>query len=88
MAETLEAVKTVETLVEVKKSNTLYPAVEEMTFRAIVADEKEAYALLRAIQILVNELGATQIIQLMNKVEQKPSILQQARNYLPYILKL
>lgn len=67
---------------------TVYPTVEEMTFRAIISSEAEGYALLRAVQILVNELGATQLVALMNKVEKKPSIMQQAKTYLPYILSL
>ncbi len=65
-----------------------YPMVEEMTFRAIINSEKEGYALLRAIQMLVNEMGANTIITLMDKIEKKPNLLMQAKNYLPYILKL
>jgi hypothetical protein len=73
---------------EDKKPAAVYPLVEEMTFRAIISNEAEGYALLRAVQILVNELGATQIVALMNKIEKKPSIMQQAKTYLPYILSL
>jgi len=63
----------------------VYPMVEEMTFRAIIKSEKEGYELLRAIQILVNELGGETIVQLMNKVEQKPQLLQKAKSMLPYL---
>ena len=62
--------------------------VEECTFRAIIQSEAEGMKLLRAIQILVNEMGAGTIIGLMDKIEKKPSLMQQAKQYLPYILAL
>lgn len=68
-----------------KEPSKLYPTVEEMTFRGIIKSEEEGYALLRAIQILVNELGATAIIQVVKAIEQNPKILQQVKTYLPYI---
>ena len=71
--------------VEVKPTK-LYPMVEEMTFRGIIQSEEQGMALLRAIQILVNELGAPTIIQVVAAIEKKPQLLQQAKSYLPYIL--
>lgn len=66
----------------------IYPIVEEMTFRGIIQSEEQGMALLRAVQILVNELGATSIIQVMSAIEKKPQLLQQAKTYLPYITML
>ena len=63
----------------------MYPAVEEMTFRGIIKSEEEGYALLRAVQILVNELGADTIIKAVAAVEKKPKLLQQAKSYLPFL---
>lgn len=69
---------------EVKKV-TLYPTVEEMTFRGIINSEEEGYALLRAVQMLVNSLGATTIIKVMAAVEKKPQLMDRAKSFLPYI---
>lgn len=69
-------------------STKTYPTVEEMTFKGIVKSEEEAYALLRAVQILVNELGAETIIKVVGTVEKKPQLLQKAKTYLPYISML
>lgn len=63
----------------------IYPMVEEMTFRAIIKSEKEGYELLRAVQILINEFGTEIPIQLVNKIEQKPQLLQKAKSMMPYI---
>jgi len=63
----------------------VYPLVEEMTFRAIIASEQDGYKLLRAIQILVNELGGEQIVSIMDKMESNPSLMQKAKSYLPYL---
>lgn len=71
-----------------KKPATVYPIVEEMTFRAVINNDTEGYALLRAIQILVNEFGAAPLIAIMTKIEKNPNLLQQAKTYLPYILSL
>lgn len=65
-----------------------YPAVEEMTFRGIIKSEAEGMALLRAIQILVYELGAATIIQVVGAIEKKPDLLAKAKSYLPYITML
>ena len=76
----------VEEVVEVKEAVAkIYPMVEEMTFRAIIKSEKEGYEILRAVQILINELGSETIVQLINKVEQKPQLLQKAKSMLPYL---
>jgi len=71
--------------VEVKPSQ-VYPMVEEMTFRGIIQSEEQGLFGLRAIQILVNELGLATIIQVVAAIEKKPQLLQQAKSYLPYIL--
>lgn len=63
----------------------VYPMVEEMTFRAIIKSKEQGYALLRAIQIVVNEMGAEPIISAINEVEKNPSLLQKAKSYLPYL---
>ncbi|MGV8961898.1 MAG: hypothetical protein ACOH2V_00775 [Candidatus Saccharimonadaceae bacterium] len=63
----------------------IYPTVEEMTFRGIIASEQEGYALLRAVQMLVNGLGAATIIQVMAAVEKKPQLMEKAKSFLPYI---
>lgn len=65
-----------------------YPMVEEMTFRGIISSKEEGLALLRAVQIMVNELGAPTIVQLMKVLEKKPQLMQQAKTYLPYVLKM
>lgn len=62
-----------------------YPLVEEMTFRGIIKSEEEGYALLRAVQILVNEFGADSIINITKMLEKKPTLIQKAKTYLPYI---
>lgn len=63
----------------------VYPKFEEMTFRGIIRSEEEGYALLRAVQILVNELGPDSIIKVVAAVEKKPQLLAQAKAFLPYI---
>jgi len=62
-----------------------YPMVEELTFRAVIKSEAEGYALLRAVQIIVNEFGAESLITVMTTMEKKPELLQKAKQYLPYI---
>lgn len=62
-----------------------YPIVEELTFKAFIKSQDQGYALLRAIQILVNELGAETIISAMDTVEKKPALIQKAKAFLPYI---
>ena len=66
----------------------IYPLVEELTFRAIVANEAEAYAVLRAVQILINEFGITTLLNIVNKLEAKPSLVQKAKGMLPYLSML
>jgi len=66
----------------------VYPVVEEMAFRGVINSQEQGMALLRAIQILVNELGADAIIQVVSSVEKKPELLQKAKTYLPYIALL
>ena len=68
--------------------NVQYPTVEDMTFRGIINSREEGLALLRAVQIMVNELGAPTIVQLMKILENKPQLMQQAKSYLPYLLKM
>ena len=87
----LDTKKPAEVRVEPVKADApkqLYPMVEECTFRAIIQSEAEGMKLLRAIQIMVNEMGAGAIIGLMDKIEKKPQLMQQAKTYLPYILNL
>jgi len=62
-----------------------YPLVEEMTFKGIIKNEQEGYALLRAVQIFVNEFGTDSIIQIMGVLEKKPQLIKKAKTYLPYI---
>ena len=81
-----EEIKTPE--IAVKTVEKTYPLVEEMTFRGIIKCEADGYALLRAVQIMVNELGTETIITIMAAVEKNPKLLQQAKSYLPYILKM
>jgi hypothetical protein len=63
----------------------IYPIVEEMTFRAVINSNEQGMALLRAVQIIVNEFGAATLIEIMNKVEAKPSLMQKAKSMLPFI---
>lgn len=62
-----------------------YPIVEELTFRCVINSEAEGLALLRAVQIMVNEFGLSTILTVMNKLEQKPELFKKAVQYLPYI---
>lgn len=66
----------------------MYPLVEEMIFRAVIGSEQDGYNLLRAVQILVNELGAESIIAVVSAIEKKPQLLQKAKSYLPLISML
>ena len=66
----------------------VYPIVEEMAFRSVINSQEQGMALLRAIQILVQELGADVIIQLVASIEKKPELLQKAKSYLPYVALL
>ena len=66
----------------------IYPLVEELTFRAIVASEAEAYSVLRAVQILINEFGVSTLLNIVNKLETKPSLVQKAKGMLPYLSML
>ena len=59
-----------------------------MTFRAVVANEAEAYATLRAVQILINEFGVPTLLNIVNKLEAKPSLVQKAKGMLPYLSML
>lgn len=70
---------------EVAKQPQLYPMVEEMTFRVIIKSEEQGYRLLRAIQLLVNEVGTETIISAIDEVERNPSLLTKAKTYLPYL---
>jgi hypothetical protein len=63
----------------------IYPLVEEMTFRAIIHSNEQGLALLRAVQIIVNEFGAQTLIEIMQKVEAKPSLMQKAKSALPFM---
>ena len=63
----------------------IYPLVEDMTFRAVITSNEQGMALLRAVQIIVNEFGAQTLIDVMSKVEAKPSLLQKAKAALPFI---
>ena len=66
----------------------VYPIVEEMVFRGVINSQEQGMALLRAIQILVTELGAAAIIQVVASIEKKPELLQKAKAYLPYVALL
>lgn len=68
-----------------QKFTTQYPIVEEMTFRGVINSEEEGYALLRAIQILVNNLGTATIIKVVSAIEKNPRLLDQAKMYMPYL---
>jgi len=63
----------------------IYPIVEEMTFRAVINSNEQGMALLRAVQIIVNEFGAQTLIEIMAKVEAKPSLMQKAKSALPFL---
>lgn len=69
-------------------SAVVYPIVEEMVFRGVINSKEQGMALLRAIQILVTELGAAAIIQVVASIEKKPELLQKAKAYLPYVALL
>lgn len=66
----------------------IYPLVEELTFRAIVNSENEAYSVLRAVQILINEFGVPTLLNIVNKLETKPALVQKAKGMLPYLSML
>lgn len=66
----------------------VYPIVEDMQFRAIINSEDEGYALLKAVQTIVNSVGSTQLIAIVDKFEKNPKMVQQIKVYLPYILSL
>lgn len=70
---------------EVTKS---YPLIEEMTFKCPVNSEQEAYDLLIAVQFLVNQFGAGDIISGVEAVSKNPSLMQKAKKYLPYLKML
>jgi len=88
--ETLNPVKTTpisEATAVPTASKTVYPAVEELTFRAYVANEEQALELLKSVQAIVNAVGGITIIQVVKAIEKNPKMLQQAMTYLPLILK-
>jgi hypothetical protein len=64
-----------------------YPLVEDLTFRAYVSSEAEALELLTSIQAIINAVGGVTIIHVVQAIEKKPQLLQQAMNFLPLILK-
>ena len=66
----------------------VYPIMEEMVFKGAINSKDQGMALLRAIQILVNELGAAAIIQVVASIEKKPALLEKAKAYLPYVAML
>ena len=70
---------------EIAKQKQIYPMVEEMTFRAIIKSEEQGYRLLRAIQLIVNEMGTDTIISAIDEVEKNPALLAKAKTYLPYL---
>lgn len=81
----IEIAKIDATKIEVANKQQVYPMVEEMILRAIIKSEEHGYRLLRAIQILVNELGADVIISAVDEVEKNPALLTKAKTYLPYL---
>jgi len=77
--------KAAQPAIEVAK--TVYPAVEELTFRAYVANEEQALELLKSVQAIVNAVGGVTIIQIVKAIEKNPKMLQTAMTYLPLIMK-
>ena len=71
--------------IEVSKQ---YPMVEEMTFKCPVSSEAQAYDLLIAIQFLVNQVSASEIISTVEYISKNPSMIQKAKKYLPYLKML
>lgn len=71
--------------IEMPKSRT-YPLEEEMIFKSTIKSEDEGYALLRAVQILVNELGTHNLIQVVNAIQRNPNLLHIIKSYIPYVI--
>lgn len=70
-----------------KTISKIYPAYEDLTFRAPIQSEAHGMELLTCVQALVTALGPDIIIQVTRKIEKNPQMLQQAMTYLPLILK-
>ena len=65
-----------------------YPRNEELIVQCVINSEAEGYALLRAIQIMVNTFGAQTITQLVTKLEKSPKLADSARKYIPIVLAM
>ena len=65
-----------------------YPRNESMTFECVINSEAEGYALLRAVQMLVNSFGAVTITKLITKLETRPDLVGKAQTYLPMIMNM
>jgi hypothetical protein len=65
-----------------------YPRNEELVIQCVINSEAEGYALLRALQIVVNTFGATTCTQLVTKLENKPQLADTVRKYIPIVLAM
>jgi len=65
-----------------------YPRNEELVIQCVINSEAEGYALLRALQIVVNTFGATTCTQLVTKLENSPKLADNVRKYIPIVLAM
>jgi len=65
-----------------------YPRNEELIIQSVITSEEQGYALLRAIQIVVNSFGGDTIIKLVDKLEKNPKLADKAKQYIPLILQM
>lgn len=65
-----------------------YPRNEELIVQSVIYSEEQGYALLRAIQIVVNSFGGDTIIKLVDKLEKNPKLADKAKQYVPLILQM
>jgi len=65
-----------------------YPRNEVLEVQAVINSEADGYALLRALQIIVNSFGGDTIVKLVDKLEKNPKLADQARKYIPVILMM
>lgn len=65
-----------------------YPRNEELIIQCVINSEAEGYALLRALQIVVNTFGAETCTKLVTKLENKPQLADTVRKYIPIVLAM
>lgn len=65
-----------------------YPRNEELIVQAVINSEADGYALLRALQIIVNSFGGDTIVKLVDKLEKNPNLAVKAKQYIPIVLMM